>query len=305
MDVVDNKKSDEPFDAPTIILLLVDGWGIAPASDANAISLIKTPNFNRLTRDYPAALLRVRKKSLNARYLSLGSGRHLEDENIKASPGLSEIISLAGYRQVKIGDSNRLAALTYFFNGGREDKFANEDWHIISVAAADKDKPLIALNKIKKEIDISLKTGDFRFIVVSLPHLDLVSQDGDLSSIKKTVEAIDKSLGKIASLALDNSAYLLISAACGNAERVKNLATDLDDKDITDNPVPLVIVEENLAGKTFGLSEPISGDLSLLSPVGGLDDLAPTILEILGLKIPAEMTGKSLISKKSPVFLED
>lgn len=299
MNKTDNQNSDEPLDKSPIILLLLDGWGIAPASEANLISLSKTPNFNRLIRDYPSALLRVRKKSLNARYLSLGSGRHLEDESTKISPPLSEVISLAGYRQIKIGDSNRLAALTYFFNGGNENKFLNEDWKIISASLSDRKKPLIVINKIFKEVSLALKSGEFRFMVVALPYLDLVSQEGDLSLMKKTVEAVDKSLGRLASLALDNSSRLLISAACGNAERVKSLVTDLEDKNITDNPIPLIIVEGGLEGKTFGLSEPISGDLSLLAPIGGLDDLAPTILEMLGLKIPAEMTGKSLLSKNN------
>lgn len=289
---------NEPPSKETVVLLLLDGWGVAPAGEANAISLSGTPNFNQLIKDYPVALLNVKKKSLNARYLSLGAGRHLTDENIQVSSSLSAVISEAGLKQLKIAESNRLAALTYFFNGGREEKFSNEDWRIVSAREIDKLKPDRIIEKIRRELEAALSSQDFSFIAVAIPSLDLISQDGEVDDIKRTVEVVDKNLGRIFDVVLNNSGKLIISAACGNAEHVKNMATELDDKEMTDNPVPLIIAGTGLEGKTFGLKEPISGDLSLLAPIGGLDDLAPTILEIMDLKIPATMTGKSLIDKK-------
>ena len=289
---------NEPPSPKTVVLLLLDGWGIAPAGEANAISLSSTPNFNQLIKDYPVTLLRVKKKSLNARYLSLGAGKHLVDENIQISDSLSAIISQAGLKQLKITESNRLAALTYFFNGGREEKYSGEEWQIISAQESDKLKPDRIIDKIRQELEAALSSQKFSFIAVSIPSLDLISQDGEIADVKRAVEVIDKNLGKIFNLVLNSSAKLIISAACGNAEHLKNMATELDDKEMTDNPVPLIIAGQGLDGKTFGLKEPVSGDLSLLAPIGGLDDLAPTILEIMDLKIPAKMTGKSLIDKK-------
>ena len=289
---------NEPPSPKTVVLLLLDGWGIAPAGEANAISLSSTPNFNQLIKDYPVTLLRVKKKSLNARYLSLGAGKHLVDENIQISDSLSAIISQAGLKQLKITESNRLAALTYFFNGGREEKYSGEEWQIISAQESDKLKPDRIIDKIRQELEAALSSQEFSFIVVSIPSLDLISQDGEIADVKRAVEVVDKNLGRIFNLALNNAAKLIISAACGNAEHLKNMATELDDKEMTDNPVPLIIAGQGLDGKTFGLKESVSGDLSLLAPIGGLDDLAPTILEIMDLKIPAKMTGKSLIDKK-------
>lgn len=293
--------ADNPSESPfkeTVVLLLIDGWGVAPAGEANIISLSRTPNFNRLIKDYPVALLQVKKKSLNARYLSLGAGQHLVDENIQVPAGLSETIAAAGLKQLKITESNRLAALTYFFNGGREEKLDGEDWRIISAQPADKIKPARVIEKIRRELEAALDSNEFRFIAVAIPSLDLIAQDGALEDIKKVVEVVDKNLGRIVEMVLNYSAKLVVSAACGNAEHAKNMATELDDKEMTDNPVPLIIVGHDFTGKTFGLKEPVSGDLSLLSPIGGLDDLAPTILEIMDLKIPATMTGKSLIDRK-------
>lgn len=287
----------EPPSRETVVLLLLDGWGIAPAGEANIISSSRTPNFNRLIKDYPVALLRVRKKSLNARYLSLGAGQHLIDENTQITTGLSKVVSESGLKQLKITESNRLAALTYFFNGGREEKLNGEEWQIISAQPADKFDPGRIIRKICRELDKALASGEFNFITVAIPSLDLIAQNGQPEDIKKTIEIIDKNLGRIIETVLNNSAKLIVSAACGNAEHVKNMATELDDKEMTDNPVPLIIVGDSLTGKTFGLREPINGDLSLLAPIGGLDDLAPTILEIMDLKIPAMMTGKSLINK--------
>jgi len=87
----------------------------------------------------------------------------------------------------------------------------------------------------------------------------------------------------------------LISSAHGNAEKIRDLLTDLPDKEMTDNPVPLVIVGEKFKGKVIGGHDLVDGDLSLLMPAGTLADVAPTILDIMNLP-PAEMSGRSLLA---------
>lgn len=293
----DNNNQAEPPLPQTLVLLLLDGWGVAPTSEANAISLSKTPNFNYLIRNYPVTLLNIKRKSLNARYLSLGSGQHLIDENHKTNNNLTQVISTAGLRQIKIGETERLAALTYFFNGGREDKLVGEDWKIISSRGSSKNQLITNITRIRQELEIALETNSYSFLIVSIPSVDLIVRSEDAQKIIKTIETLDKSLEKIVETVLDHSATLLVSAACGNAENVKSMATELIDNDMTDNPVPLIIIGDNLKGKTFGLSEPLNNDLSLLEPLGGLDDLAPTILDMMNLPVPLEMTGQSLTKK--------
>jgi len=293
-----NDNLSDPPARQTLVFLLLDGWGIAPASEANMISLSKTPTFNKLIKDYPVALLNVKKKSLNARYLSIGSGQHLSDENIKTVNNLTQVISEAGLTQIKISETERLAALTHFFNGGRENKVLGEDWKIISSKSNDLAGLLGSMTNVRKEILKALKSEKYNFLTVVIPSLDLAAQQDNLENVKKVVESLDRHLNKIVATVLDYSANLLVSAACGNAENIKSMATELSDREMTDNPVPLIIIGEKLKGKTFGLSEPLNDDLSLLAPIGGLEDLAPTILDLLNLTIPQEMLGQSLIDRK-------
>ena len=298
METINNNSESDDLPLTPVVLLLLGGWGIAPSSEANAIFAAKTPNFLNLIKEYPVALLEAHDKTINARYLSLGAGRDLSDENIEVVSSLAKVISEANLKQIKITETERLAALTHFFNGHSETKFNGEDWNIVSSKTGDRELgPALVANRISKELIEALKTEKYNFIVVSMPTLDLVAASGDLKIIKKAAEAVDKNLKKIVEAVLDKKGVLIVSAASGNAENIKSMATDLTDKEITNNPVPLIIIGEEFKGKTIGLSEPLNDDLSLLAPAGNLGDLAPTILDIMNLPKPEDMTGHSLIDK--------
>lgn len=298
MTAINNKKQEEPLPYSPVVLLLLDGWGIAPISEANAIDPIDTPTFNDLIADYPVALLSAEDKSLNARYLSLGAGSDLNNENVNPAANITRVIANAGLRQIKITETERLAALTYFFNGHSDNKATGEDWKIISSQTGDdKTKTAEVAKKITSELVDSLKEEKYDFFAVALPTLDLVAASGNQKTIKKAIKIIDNSLRKIAEAVLDKKGVLIITAAAGNIENIKNMATELIDDEMTDNPVPLIIVGDNFKGVTIGFSEPINNDLSLLSPVGNLGDLAPTILDIMNIPKPGGMTGESLINR--------
>lgn len=299
MTAIINNNQDEPLPLAPVVLLLLDGWGIAPESEANAIIPADTPTFNGLIADYPVALLSAKNNTLNARYLSLGAGSDLNNENTNPAATLTRVIANAGLKQIKITETERLAALTYFFNGHSEAKTSGEDWKIISSQTSDnKIKSVLVASKITAELIKNLKTEEYNFYTVALPTLDLVAVSGDLEIIKKAIKIIDNNLKKIVGAILDKKGVLVISAAGGNVENIKNMTTELLDKEMTNNPVPLIIVGDNFKGKTIGLSEPINNDLSLLAPAGNLGDLAPTILDIMNLPKPGGMTGESLIDKE-------
>lgn len=299
MIAITNNNQDEPLPLTPVVLLLLDGWGIAPESEANAISSEDIPNFNNLIANYPVALLEAKENTLNARYLSLGAGSDLNNENTNPAATLVRVIANAGLKQIKITETERLAALTYFFNGHSETKANGEDWKIISSQTVDdKKKTALVANKITTELIKNLKAEKYNFFTVAMPTLDLIASSGDLMLIKKAVKVIDNNLKKIVTAVLDKKGVLVVSAAGGNIENIKNMATELPDKEMTDNPVPLIIIGDNFKGKTIGLSEPINKDLSLLAPAGNLGDLAPTILDIMNLPKPGGMTGESLINKE-------
>lgn len=298
MTAINNKKQDEPLPYAPVVLLLLDGWGIAPISEANAIKPDDTPTFNNLIADYPVASIFSKDKSLNARYLSLGAGSDLNNENVNPAATITRVIANAGLRQIKITETERLAALTYFFNGHSDNKAGGEDWKIISSqTGGNKEKLTDVANKITVELINCLKMEQYDFFAVALPTLDLAAVSGNQKIIKKTIKIIDNNLKKIVETILDKKGVLIITAAAGNIENIKNMATELLDDKMTDNPVPLIIVGNNFKGVTIGFSEPLNKDLSLLAPVGNLGDLAPTILDIMNLPKPGGMTGESLINK--------
>jgi len=294
MESVNANNPIEPLSFKTVVLLLLDGWGIAPISEANAITSAKTPTFLNLIKEYPVAVLNTGSKTINARYLSLGAGKDLNDENEEPSVTLNSIISGANLPQIKITETERLAALTHYFNGQREDKYANEDWISVSSDAETDDKK-ISLKAITKESLKAIKSQKYKFIVISMPTIDLAASTGNFLGVKKTLALLDKSLNKIVNQILLNKQILVISSACGNAEKMLNLGTELADTEITNNPVPFIVVGEEFKGKTIGLADTVDNDLSLLEPVGSLADIAPTILKIIGLDKPLEMSGESLI----------
>ena len=295
---LENQETKSPRPTP-VVLLLLDGWGIAPAGEANAIMAAKIPTWSNLIKEYPVATLAAGNKSLNTRYLTIGAGRDISVEDEKINITLTTALAAAGLKQKKIAETERLAALTYFFNGGQESKAAGEDWQIITSAATGKnDKLSLTLKRTVGEIIKTISSNEPPdFIVAVLPYLDLVAARGEFLAVKQAAETVDKNLKKILAAIEAKNGLLIISAAAGNAEKMLNLGTELADTEITANPVPLLIIGKEFKGKTIGLADAMSNDLSLLAPAGTLADIAPTILHILGIEPPLEMSGKSLLKQ--------
>lgn len=293
-----SSNSSEPLPTGPVVLLLLDGWGIAPAGESNIISLAKTPAFANLVKEYPVAALQTGNRSLNARYLTIGAGKEIADETEKADSTLSSVVAAAGLKQKKIVETERLAALTYFFNGRREDRFAGESWQTVSSLAANKSvKPLLALKRTARELVKTLESEDRpAFIAAALPLLDIVAPTGDLKTIRLAAEALDDVLEEIMIALETQEGTMIVTAAGGNAERMFMPGTDLLDASLTANPVPFLICGRRFQGRTIGLEDPMNSDLSLLAPAGTLADIAPTILSLLGLTPPPEMTGADLLA---------
>lgn len=297
---IDNKSKLETLrKRRSVVLLLIDGWGVAPANEFNAITLAKTPIFLNLIKEYPVALLGPGTCSWNARYLTIGAGQEITSEDTEPLVTLSTVLAAAKLKQIKIAETERFAALTYFFNGRAEQKLSGEEWKIISSAGGQAAvKPALALQRTVKEIVKTVEADEtFDFIVAAMPYLDLVAAASDVAVVKKAVEFLDKSLRPILAAVESKNGVLIISAAGGNVERMHHPGTDLIDNDKTSNPVPVIIIGPEFKGKTIGLADPLNNDLSLLATAGTLADLAPTVLQIMNLDKPIEMTGQGLFDK--------
>ncbi len=281
-----------------VVLVLIDGWGIAPHGEGNAITATDMPFISRLIKEYPVAALETGAPDWNTRYLAMGSGINTSGNDEIPATTLSAVISQAGLRQFKVSDSERYAAATYFFNGLTEDKPTGESWKIISEKSGLANKATADFRAVLKTGLQEIKSAEAAdFIVISFSYLDLVVlSDADKPEIvSKAVQVIDKSLKSIQAEVENKGGVLLISSAGGNAEQLLNLRTEEIDKNLTINPVPFIVVGEDYKGLSIGGKDAPDNDLSVLSPAGSIADIAPTVLTLLNLEIPSSMTGKNLL----------
>ncbi len=207
---------------------------------------------------------------------------------------LAKVISDVGLKQLHIAETEKYAHVTYFFNGGKEEPFPNEDDVLIPSPPVGNysETPAMSIFKIKDQIFKILPDNKYDFMVINFANPDMVSHTGDLDASVKAIEAVDECLGEIVEGILSLGGVAIITADHGNAEDVVNLQTGEIDKEHSVNPVPFLIV-----GKDYEAPDGTGGNpnLSLLTPAGLLADIAPTVLKIMGLPQPEEMTGRSLI----------
>lgn len=207
---------------------------------------------------------------------------------------VGKVISDAGLKQIRIAETEKYAHVTYFFNGFEEKSFPGEERVLIPSEAIERfeDKPEMRAAEIGDKIIDSLESKKFDFILANFANADMIGHTGNYQSTVKALEAIDSALGKIFKKILSmEKAALLISADHGNAEMKINEKTGEISTEHTVNPIPFyMVVPPFKAVKTIA-----EINLEKGQTLGFLSDIGPTILDLLGLKIPSEMTGKSLI----------
>lgn len=207
---------------------------------------------------------------------------------------LAEILSKNNLKQLHVAETEKYAHITYFFNGGVEEKFSGED-HILvpsplveNYVQTPKMSALLIKNKVLKEI----ATDKYDFIVLNFANPDMLAHTGDLNAVVKSLEIIDKCLSEIVKVILSLDGVCLITSDHGNAEEIINQQSGEINKEHSTAPVPFLILSkkyENLESSGQGIK------LELLTPSGVLADVAPTILKIMNIDKPEEMTGRSLI----------
>ncbi len=197
---------------------------------------------------------------------------------------LGERIAAEGLTQLRIAETEKYAHVTYFFNGGVETPFPGEDRALIpsprDVATYDH-KPEMSATLVTDELLRRLAGEDFAFILLNFANPDMVGHTGVMTAAIKAVETVDRGLARICEAVLARGGEVLITADHGNCEQMVDPKTGEPHTAHTTNPVPLIWLANQHAGRRLRN--------------GGLADLAPTVLELLGLPIPAAMTGRSLI----------
>ncbi len=210
---------------------------------------------------------------------------------------LAKVVSDAAMKQLHIAETEKYAHVTFFLNGMREEPFPGEDRAIIPsprVASYDQ-KPEMSAVEITDRILKEIAAGKYEFIAANYANGDMVGHTGNLEATIKAAEVVDDCMGRIVDAVLLRGGMVFITADHGNAEEVVNLQTGSIDKEHSTYPVPFIIIGRQFEGQAGESMEMVGGDLSLNPPVGMLSDVTPTILKVLGIPQPAEMTGRPLI----------
>jgi 2,3-bisphosphoglycerate-independent phosphoglycerate mutase len=210
---------------------------------------------------------------------------------------LAQVLSTAGKTQLHIAETEKYAHVTFFLNCAVEEPFAGEERVIIpspKVSSYDKE-PEMSARKITDRIIKEMRENKFDFIVANFANPDMVAHTGDIPATIKGIEVTDECVGRLVEETLSRDGNVFITADHGNAEEMKNLRTGEMDKEHATNPVPFVIINRKMEGQPSIAGEVPDGDLSLMSPVGILGDVAPTILRVMNVAQPAEMTGQALV----------
>ncbi len=196
-----------------------------------------------------------------------------------------EVLSEAGYRQLRIAETEKYAHVTYFFNGGDERKFPGEDRLLIpspKVATYDL-QPEMNADKVTDEVLRKIAEDRYEAIILNFANPDMVGHTGILPAAIRAIETVDKNVGRILKLITEKQAALFLTADHGNLELMTDPQTGKPHTAHTTLPVPFVM---KLPTAGYNLTGP-----------GKLADIAPTILDYLGLAIPGEMNGNSLLCR--------
>jgi 2,3-bisphosphoglycerate-independent phosphoglycerate mutase len=209
---------------------------------------------------------------------------------------LSKVISEAGKTQFRIAETEKYAHVTYFFNGGTEVAFKGEERVIIPSKKEFKsydEVPEMSAREIADRTLIELKKQKYDLFIVNFANGDMVGHTGNYKASVKAVEVLDECIGKLYKAVLAAGGSIIITADHGNVEEMVNLKTGEIDKEHSTNPVPfwLITPENRRAAPTAKRTN--------ITPNGLLGDVAPTILELLGVPQPADMVGQSLLSVMS------
>ena len=210
-------------------------------------------------------------------------GLHILFDKENVANTIGEYVASLGLSQLRIAETEKYAHVTFFLNGGREDKFAGEERILVAspkVATYDL-QPEMSAYEVADKLAAALDEQKYDFICLNFANGDMVGHTGVYEAIQKAVQAVDACVEKVVEAARRNGYEVVQIADHGNADNAVN-ADGSPNTAHSLNPVPIVVVSDRVKAVKDGI----------------LADVAPTVLDLMGLKQPAEMTGKSLVEFK-------
>ena len=235
------------------------------------------PDFDGFTRQFfPVTFV------CNTEYDASMPNVEVAFPRVSVNNGLGEYLSQVGMTQLRIAETEKYAHVTFFFNGGSETVFPGEDRVLVpspKVATYDL-QPEMSAAEVTEQCVERIESGAYDVIILNFANCDMVGHTGVYDAAVKAVETVDECVGKVVDATLKMGGIAMITADHGNAEQM----TESDGSPMTahtTNPVPFILC----------------GAGTELRSGGRLADIAPTILDVMGLACPPEMDGKTLIVK--------
>jgi 2,3-bisphosphoglycerate-independent phosphoglycerate mutase len=194
---------------------------------------------------------------------------------------LANVMAVADLRNLRVAETEKYAHVTYFFNGGIEKPFAGEERELVQKVATYDLAPEMSAEGIADVVVRSIADTAFDVIIVNFANADMVGHSGKIEPTVKAVECVDAQLGRIYRAVRERGASWIITADHGNAELLIDPVTGGPHTAHTTNPVPFILVTDQ--GQNIGVREG-----------GSLRDISPTVLGLMGLELPKQMTGGDL-----------
>ena len=295
VEAIENSYHDEKTDE-FVIPCVIEEDGHPTATIKNGDSVVffnfRPDRARELTRAInDKEFAGFKRETLNLTFVTMTQyDKTLEGVNIAFKPQtlvntLGEYVSSKGLKQLRIAETEKYAHVTFFFNGGVEKENPGEERKFIpspKVATYDL-KPEMSAYEVTDELLNRLDQDKYDMIILNFANPDMVGHTGVVQAAVKAIEAVDECLGKIVDKVLEKDGTVFVTADHGNAETEIDFSTGNPFTAHTTNPVPFVWVSNNINGRTL--------------KSGKLADIAPTMLNVMNLEVPKEMTGECLITK--------
>jgi 2,3-bisphosphoglycerate-independent phosphoglycerate mutase len=210
----------------------------------------------------------------------------------KVEMPLGRVFSDRGMSQLRLAETYKYAHVTYFFNGLREPPFPGEYRILIPSDSGlhPEERPEMMAKAISDRLIEAIQSKTFDFILVNYANGDAIAHTADYNASLEAVRVIDREIARVLTVAIHPDVLLVITADHGNLEEMISPVTGLPESQHDPSPVPFYLIAEQYKGKKF-----MNEDTLEIETLGALCDVAPTILEAMGIEKPVEMTGKSLL----------
>ena len=276
--------------------LVLDSSGLIEPGDAMVFFNFREDSMRQLARAFVDVNLESFSKSKIDNLLVVGMTEYIIDPAFlvafpipEINNGLAEYLSLNGKTQLHIAETEKYAHVTYFFNSLKSRTFTGETDIFIKSTRKAEDEPEMMANEILAKTTEELQRDFYDFLVINFANADIVAHSGNLDKTTRGVETVDSCIGKLKEAIFAKDGILIITADHGNAESLSYKGGEAETRHNL-SPVPFYIVVKEYERPR----SPEELQQSFSSIAGLIADVAPTILEIMGLPKPPEMTGESL-----------